>query len=95
MQNTLTMPGVASAMRDAQLPLEPTGFALRRAADDLHRMRVTMRREVMLAEREEKLAHAEKRYSRRPSSRMLRLRVQELRAVVEWLQFRADMRGAW
>lgn len=77
------------------LPHEPTGFALRRAAEDLRKLRVALRRDVALSEREEKRAQAELRYSRLPNSRVMRHRIRELAAVVDWLEHRADMKEVW
>lgn len=75
------------------LPHEPTGFALKRAADDLRKQRLQMRIQVIASEREERAARAERRYPLMPSSRLLRTRIHELGAVVAWLEYRADMRG--
>lgn len=75
------------------LPHEPSGFALRRVAKELHKQRVQLRVRVALSEREERSAHAERRYPLLPSSRILRGQVREIGAVVAWLDFRADMQG--
>lgn len=80
----------------SDFPIEPGEGALRRAVAELTAARAVLQRQLDAALAEEVRARVALRpphYPHGPAG-ALRHRIHELTCVIEWMDYRADMRGA-